>query len=53
MERIELESLYKELETYNDYIEYKKNARIFNDLITNIQKNVLVKHFIIKTMWWI
>ena len=39
MEKIELESLYKELETYNDYIEYKKNARIFNDLITNIQKN--------------
>ena len=39
IEKIELESLYKELETYNDYIEYKKNARIFNDLITNIQKN--------------
>lgn len=38
-EEIELQSLYKELETYNDYIEYKKNARIFNDLITNIQKN--------------
>ena len=38
IEKIELESLYKELETYNDYIEYKKNARIFNDLITNIQK---------------
>lgn len=39
IEKIELESLYKELETYNDYIEYKKNAKIFNELITNIQKN--------------
>lgn len=37
-EKIELESLYKKLETFNDYIEYKKNARIFNDIITNIQK---------------
>ena len=37
-EEVELQSLYKELETFSDYIEYKKNARIFNDLITNVQK---------------
>lgn len=37
-EEVELQSLYKELETFSDYIEYKKNARIFNNLITSIQK---------------
>ncbi len=37
-EEIELQSLYKKLETYDDYNEYRKNARIFNDLITEIQK---------------
>ena len=37
-EEIELQSLYKELDTYEDYTNYIKASKIFNEMITYIQK---------------
>lgn len=38
LEEIKLKSLYSELNNFDDYNTYIENARILNDLITNIQK---------------
>ena len=37
-EEIELQSLYKELNTYDDYVKYIESSKKFNELITYIQK---------------
>lgn len=37
-EEIELQSLYKELDTYEDYTNYINASKIFNEMITYIQK---------------
>ena len=37
-EEIELQSLYKQLDTYKEYTNYIQASKIFNELITSIQK---------------
>ena len=37
-EKIELETLYKKLDTYSDYNNYINSSKKLNEIITNIQK---------------
>ena len=37
-EEIELQSLYKKLNTYDDYVKYVESSKKFNEIITYIQK---------------
>ena len=38
-ERIELNTLYKKLDTYEDYNNYIESSKKLNEIITSIQKN--------------